>query len=644
MTDTRTSIHSMTPKPRLIALSGPANGTVFALAEDEVSIGREPANRIRVDDHSVSRRHCLIKREDDSFRVVDLESYNGTFVNGVPVGEQPLKHGDQIAVGRVLFIFLLNETEVAATENLVELSDEELKNFSTVRLEKRDALYLKPAAVMAALPGDARIARDLNALLTISTWLSTVRELASLQNTLLQTLLDTIPAERAALLLTGENADAWVAAHARREGSEAEPPIRISRSVVERVRREGAAILCVDVSEDESISEAESLVAAEVRSLLCAPLLIRERVAGFIYLDSSNPATRLDEGHLELLTAVSSIAAVAIDNVQQLERLQDENERLHEEINLEHNMIGESPRMREVYRFIERIAPADATVLIRGESGTGKELVAHAIHNNSERSEKQFVAINCAVLSETLLESELFGYEKGAFTGAVAQKRGRLEVANGGTLFLDEVGELTPATQAKLLRVLQERQFERVGGTRTIDVDVRLIAATNRNLEEAIKDGTFRQDLYYRLNVISLTLPALRERREDIPLLACHFVAKYSKKCKRLVSGISPETRECLLAYDWPGNVRELENAIERAVVLGNTDVIVPDDLPETLLAVVPSSPNASNFHEAVLEMKKQYILRTLEQTNNNYTEAAKLLGIHPTNLHRLIRTLNLKK
>jgi len=582
----------------------------------------------------------LIKREEESFRIVDLESYNGTFVNGVPVGEQPLKHGDQVAVGRVVFIFLLDETEVAATEMSVELSDEELKNFSTVRLERKDALYLKPAAVMAALPGDARIARDLNALLKISTWLSTVHELAGLQNTLLETLLETIFAERAALLLTSENADTWVAAHARRENSKAEPPFRISRSVVERVRREGAAILCVD---DEFINEADSLVAARVCSLLCAPLLIRDRVAGFIYLDSSNPATKLDEGHLQLLTAVTSIAAVAIDNVKQLERLQDENQRLHEEIKLEHNMIGESPRMREVYRFIERIAPADATVLIRGESGTGKELVAHAIHNNSERSGKQFVAINCAVLSETLLESELFGYEKGAFTGAVAQKRGRLEVANGGTLFLDEVGELTPATQSKLLRVLQERQFERVGGTHTIDVDVRIIAATNRNLEEAIKDGTFRQDLYYRLNVISLTLPALRERREDIPLLACHFVAKYSKKCKRLVSGISPETRECLLGYDWPGNVRELENAIERAVVLGNSDVIVPDDLPETLLTIAPVSQDASNFHEAVLEMKKQLILRTLEQTNSNYTEAAKLLGIHPTNLHRLIRTLGLR-
>jgi Nif-specific regulatory protein len=633
-----------TTNPKLIALSGPARGTIFALTEDEVSIGREPANGIGVNDHSVSRRHCLIKFENGSFRVVDLESYNGTFVNGVPVGEQALNHGDQIAVGKVVFLFLLDDMETVATESAVQLNDEELKNFSTVRLEGKDALYLKPAAVIAALPENARIARDLNALLKISNWLSTVRELAQLQDTLLQTLLDTIPAERAALLLVKENSEVVVAAHALAERSQTDQPIRISRSVVERVRRERAAMLCVDINEDELIREAESLVAAHVRSLICVPLLIRERVAGLIYLDSNHPETKLDEGHLELVTAIGSIAAVAIDNVQHMEWLRFENKRLHEEIKLEHNMIGESPRMREVYRFIERIAPADATVLIRGESGTGKELVAHAIHDNSGRSDKPFVAINCAVLSETLLESELFGYEKGAFTGAVAQKQGRLEVANGGTLFLDEVGELTPATQAKLLRVLQERQFERVGGTRTIKVDVRIIAATNRYLEDAIKDGTFRQDLYYRLNVISLTLPALRERREDIPLLACHFVAKYSKKCKRHVSGISPEARECLLGYDWPGNVRELENAIERAVVLGNSDVITPDDLPETLLIVGPASKGTSNFHEAVQEMKKQFILRTLEETNGSYTEAAKILGIHTTNLHRLIRTLGLKK
>ncbi|HXQ72314.1 MAG TPA: sigma 54-interacting transcriptional regulator, partial [Pyrinomonadaceae bacterium] len=380
-----------------------------------------------------------------------------------------------------------------------------------------------------------------------------------------------------------------------------------------------------------------------VCSLLCVPLVIRERVAGLIYLDTTNPAIALDEGHLQLLTAVGSMAAVAFENVQHLQWLEGENQRLHGEINLEHNMIGESPRMGEVFRFIEKIAPRETTVLIRGESGTGKELVAHAIHTNSDRAAKPFVAINCAVLSETLLESELFGYEKGAFTGAVAQKRGRLEIADGGTLFLDEVGELTPATQAKLLRVLQERQFERLGGTRTISVDVRVIAATNRNLEEAIKDGTFRQDLYYRLNVISLMLPPLRERREDIPLLAYYFVAKYSKKCKRLVSGISPETRSCLLAYGWPGNVRELENTIERAVVLGNSEVIVPDDLPESLLAIGAAQQRLSNYHEAINEMKKKYILQAIEQANGNYTAAAKLLGIHSTNLHRLIRNLGLR-
>lgn len=636
----------MTTNARLIAISGPTEGTTFALTEAEVSIGREPSNLICVNDHSVSRRHCLIRREGESFKLVDLESYNGTFVNAVPIGEQSLSHGDQIAVGSVRFLFLSRESESTAEIGPVELADDELISPSTIRLAQKDALYLKPAAVIANLanvPGDARIARDLNALLRISTLLSTIRDSTQLQRSLLETVLDTIPAERGAILLVRESSEEVISSYGTDRNSQSQQPVRISRSVVEKVLREGESLLCLETKGDQLLRDAESLLAARVCSLLCVPLAIRERVAGLIYLDTTNPAITLDEGHLQLLTAVGSMAAVALENVQHLQWLEGENQRLHGEINLEHNMIGESPRMREVFRFIEKIAPTDATVLIRGESGTGKELVAHAIHTNSDRSAKPFVAINCAVLSETLLESELFGYEKGAFTGAVAQKRGRLEVADGGTLFLDEVGELTPTTQAKLLRVLQERQFERLGGTRTISVDVRIIAATNRNLEEAIKAGTFRQDLYYRLNVISLTLPPLRERREDIPLLAYYFVAKYSKKCKRFVSGISPETRNCLLAYDWPGNVRELENAIERAVVLGNSEVIVPDDLPESLLATVPAPQNSSNFHEAVNEAKKKLILQAIEQANGNYTAAAKLLGIHSTNLHRLIRTLGLR-
>jgi Nif-specific regulatory protein len=282
--------------------------------------------------------------------------------------------------------------------------------------------------------------------------------------------------------------------------------------------------------------------------------------------------------------------------------------------------------------------------LIDGESGTGKELAARAIHLNSPRAEKAFVAVNCAALTESLLESELFGHEKGAFTGAVALKKGKLEVADGGTVFLDEVGEMPPPLQAKLLRVLQEREFERVGGTRTIKVDIRLLAATNRDLEEAIKGGEFRQDLYYRLNVVSVKMPPLRERREDIPLLASYFAAKYSKKCKPYAMGVSAAARQLLVHYDWPGNVRELENAIERAVVLGSTDLILPEDLPEAVLETeAPSSVTVTRYHEAVAEAKKQLILKAVEQAKGNFTEAAKLLGVHPNYLHRLISNMNLR-
>jgi Nif-specific regulatory protein len=305
-------------------------------------------------------------------------------------------------------------------------------------------------------------------------------------------------------------------------------------------------------------------------------------------------------------------------------------------------MIGEGPAMQRVYHFISKVAPKDSTVLISGESGTGKELAARAIHRNSTRAQKPFMAVNCAALNEALLESELFGHEKGSFTGAFAQKKGRLEVADGGTVFLDEIGELTPPLQIKLLRVLQEREFERVGGTMTIKVDLRLIAATNKNLEEAIEGGEFRQDLYYRLNVVSLEMPPLRERREDIMLLANYFADKYGARCNRKLKGFSPEARTCLVSYDWPGNVRELENAIERAVVLGTTDTILAEDLPEVLLERDVNVANPSTYHDAVAQTKRQIILNALDQAQGNFTAAAKLLGVHPNYLQRLVRNLNL--
>jgi Nif-specific regulatory protein len=294
---------------------------------------------------------------------------------------------------------------------------------------------------------------------------------------------------------------------------------------------------------------------------------------------------------------------------------------------------------------VSKVAPTDSTVLIRGESGTGKELVARAIHRNSPRAGMPFLAINCAALTETLLESELFGHEKGAFTGAFAQKRGKLELADRGTVFLDEVGEMPLACQSRLLRLIQEREFERVGGTRQIRTDIRLIAATNRDLEAAIERGTFRKDLYYRLNVVSLTMPPLRDRREDIPLLASHFVAKHGKRAGRRVTGIALEALACLKAHDWPGNVRDLENAIERAVVLGSTDLILAEDLPETVLEAAPQGAGPiGGYHETVRNEKTRVILAALDQAEGSFTEAAKLLGIHPNYLHRLVRNLNLRE
>jgi Nif-specific regulatory protein len=410
---------------------------------------------------------------------------------------------------------------------------------------------------------------------------------------------------------------------------------------VQQVLRDGVALLANDgVSEWTEASD--SLISTGAQSVMCVPLLLFDRKLGVLYLDTTSPRDPFNNDHLKLVAAISGIAAVAIENARQFEWLQTEKERLLSDVNIEHNMIGETAAMQRVYHFISKVAPTDATVLISGESGTGKELAARAIHRNSKRAQKAFMAVNCAALNESLLESELFGHEKGSFTGALAQKKGRLEIADGGTIFLDEIGELSPALQVKLLRVLQEREFERVGGTVTLKVDLRVIAATNKNLEEAIEAGEFRQDLFYRLNVVSLEMPALRERREDIMLLANYFADKYGAQCNRKLKGFSPEARACLTSYDWPGNVRELENAIERVVVLGTTDLVLAEDLPEALLERDVNVTNPATYHDAVAQTKRQLILNAVDQAQGDFTHAAKLLGVHPNYLQRLIRNLNL--
>jgi two-component system, NtrC family, response regulator HydG len=631
--------------PKIAITAGPSNGMVFELTADEVTVGREPSNLIPIADLALSRRHCLIKKEGAAYTVVDLDSYNGSFVNGMPVKEHTLKHGDSIKIGDSILVFLADQSEAPPISSAVRLENESPISRSTVRLQMKDALYLQSEKVLAALPRSERVARDLNALLRISAVLNSLRNSDELQRQLLESLLEVTPAERGAILLVSSDDGEFDSVFGWNRATGPAGEVRVSRTIVSQVLAEGQAILSGDIVEGSGPDAAQSLMASHTSSLLCVPMIIFGRTLGAIYLDTSDSATYFDEDHLQLVTAIASIAAAPLDNARHMEWLESENRRLQEDSRIEHNMIGESARMREVYQIIAKAAPTDSTVLIGGESGTGKELAAQAIHLNSARAAGPFVAINCAALTETLLESELFGHERGAFTGAVAQKRGKLEMAEGGTIFLDEIGELAPPMQAKLLRVLQQREFERVGGTRPIKLDIRLIAATNRDLEEATRSGSFRQDLYYRLNVVRLTMPPLRERREDIALLANYFAAKYSKKCKRRVAGISAQARARLSAYSWPGNVRELENAVERAIVLGSSDVILAEELPEDVLESQPAAAAPlTSYHDAVNNLKRQLIVKAVEQAAGNYTEAARLLGVHPNYLHRLIRNMNLKE
>ena len=627
-------------KPRLQVAAGPLADSVYFLTEAEVRIGRDPSNSLTVSDLSLSRRHCVLIREDDGYQLRDLESRNGTFVNGGVVSEKRLNHGDQISVGESVFVFLTKEDSDGATTEAVEFDDSLTQ--ATVRIRPQDVLYLQPERIQKELPGTSRVGRNLNALLKISRVVHSISDLHRLQEQILELIFEVVPAERGAILLDGKGNHKFSSLFAY-PVKRAEP-VRVSRTITTQVMDQGVAILGADVPASGGLSEVESLVSLKVRSLLCVPLTVFQKVVGCIYLDTTSPGTRFDRDHLELVASIAGISAVALENSRRLLWLEQENLRLAAEINLQHNMVGESPAMKEVYRFLSRVAPTDATVLVGGESGTGKELVARAIHRNSPRAGRPFVTINCAAIPEGLLESELFGYERGAFTGAAGQKKGRLELADGGVVFLDEIGELAPALQVKLLRVLQERELERLGGSRPISIDIRLIAATNKDLAAAVKARTFREDLYYRLNVVSLVVPPLRERVEDIPILAEYFVAKFAAKCKVKAKKISPEALAGLMNYDWPGNVRELENAIERALVLGVSETICPEDLPESVLEKDPApGTQEAKYHVAVTQLKKHLMLTALEETKGNYTEAARTLGVHANYLHRLVRNLNLR-
>jgi Nif-specific regulatory protein len=428
--------------------------------------------------------------------------------------------------------------------------------------------------------------------------------------------------------------------------------IPIGRGIAGWVAASGEPVVSNDVACDARFfAGVDATTGFTTRSILCVPLRQGPSVVGALEAINTSAADGFSKEDLELLTAFAGLAAAAIDRSRAFTALTNAKAALQQHVEDRYDLvIGDSPALRAAVDTARAAAAARTTVLLLGESGVGKEVLARAIHRWSPRADGPFVAVNCVALTPELLESELFGHEKGAFTGAVSQTRGRFELADGGTLFLDEVGDLAPNLQAKLLRVLQEREFQRVGGARDIRVDVRVVAATNRDLREATRTGRFREDLYYRLNVVAITIPPLRERKADIPALAGRFLQRYAREVNRGPRRLSDEALQALLAHDWPGNVRELQNAIERAVVLATGTVLAARDFPPEITTPATDANDRGEslsldelpLHEAVDELKRRRIRAALARAGGNQTHAAKLLGMRQPNLSRLMKGLGL--
>jgi transcriptional regulator with GAF, ATPase, and Fis domain len=573
----------------LIVVNGPLAGTRYDLRQGEVFIGRSPTSKVVLSEPEVGWRHCQIRQQGERFLVSDLRTATGTYVNGMRSAERWLEDRDQIGIGKTVLMFRSSAGEIEETVAAPV-------DAKPVLLSACSLVFLFRA--LAASIGD--------------------EQTGLLQTQILRLVSDLIPVEKGHILL----GSSFMELLAQYEEQAGESPSHF-KDALAKICEEGAFEACA-------------------ARLIGVPFYLAGALKGALLMRVQPSESSQLTAHLETLTAIASLASVGFEANQEVETLKVEKQLLQEQIAINTGIVGESPMIRRLLTLIERIAPRDATVLITGESGTGKELIARALHQKSTRRDRPFIAVNCAAISEPLFESDLFGHVKGAFSGAVADKKGRFELAQNGTIFLDEIGELTPKLQAKLLRVLQERVFERVGGTQTYPLDIRVIAATNRDLADEVGEGRFREDLYHRLNVITLESPPLRERKDDIPLLAQYFLQRSAERCKRQVQGLSKEAQEVVMQYSWPGNVRELENAMERAVVLGVSEWVLPEDLPESLLESAPRDASAK-FHFSVQQTKRDAIIDAYAQAGGDYKQAAKILGLHPNYLLRLVRNLNLR-
>lgn len=480
----------------------------------------------------------------------------------------------------------------------------------------------------------------------ISTWVSSVLDLDQLLELIIDTATSMMHAKASSLLLLDQKSKKLYFKVATGEKGEEvrKYELDMGQGIAGFVAEKGEPLLIPDVSKDprwyKKISES---IGFQTRSIACVPMKVDREIIGVVEIIDKEDGSPIRTGDMKILTVFADLASKAISNARKIDQVKRENRDLREELGNKYQIIGESRRIGNVISDAFKVANSKSSTLILGESGTGKELLARLIHQAGPRRDQPMIVINCAALPETLLEAELFGHEKGAFTGAMNRKIGKFELADGGTLFLDEIGEMTPGMQAKLLRVLQEGLFYRVGGNTPISVDVRVISATNKDISQEIVEGRFREDLYYRLNVVQINMPALREIKEDIPLLAYHFTNIFKEERGLPHLTISEKAMEKMLEYDWPGNVRELCNALERAVVMGNGHEILPEDLP--IQSPKPSYPGMEvglTLKEAVDKFKKEFIALNLSHTGGNRSKASKVMDVQRTYLSRLIAKYHL--
>jgi transcriptional regulator with GAF, ATPase, and Fis domain len=577
----------------------------FPLYKNITRIGSDGTADVQVVGDDIFPDHAHILRESDDWVVASLGRGRPIIVNGRKEKRARLREGDVLEFGNSRFTFKLHDAAAADTT---------------------------PTASAPREPDTRNDIFGYREVVAFSEKLLRSRELGGLLTTLMDKVIELTRADRGFLVLF-EDGQPQIKVGRNIDGDAGSAIAQLSDSIIAKVVREQQPVIVSDAVNDAEFKASASVVNLRLMSVMCVPLTEAGELFGLIYL-GSNKIVNLFEPHmLEVVTVFAAQASLLIRNAMLVDTLRSDNAQLRTALEEKRfgEIVGTSERMQEVYRKIRKVAPTDVSVLITGETGTGKELIAREIHQRSDRIGKPFIVVNCGAIPENLLESELFGHVRGAFTGAIQTRDGRFQAANKGTLFLDEIGEMPVSLQVKLLRALQDKTVTKVGDTKQEQVDIRIVAATNKNLDEEIKRGAFREDLFYRLNVVGIHLPALRDRGEDLMLIARYFLKRYTDEYSSKVKGFSPQSVMLMKKYHWPGNIRQLENRIKKAVIMAERVQLAPEDMELSDAALAPVVPLA----QAKEDFQRQYINDVLARNNGNRTKTAHDLGVDPRTIFR---------